>query len=77
MIAQATTRSLPAIARHAEQHIRQHGPTLADDAITELAPHPTDRDRVEAGIRLAVIRGRLMLDRGGTLRIPAQEPQQP
>lgn len=63
--------SLPALARLAEQLVLDSGPLDADTLIAKLA----DLDlivpeRAEAGVRLAVITGRLTLGRGGVLVAP-------
>jgi excisionase family DNA binding protein len=63
---EVTMLSLPALARAAEHHIRRHGPTTADDLVLAL---DADHEHAQAGIRLALITGRLMLDRDATLRL--------
>ena len=65
-----TILSLPAIARLAERQVRTDGPTTATDLIAWLVTVDVERTRAEAGVRLAVMGGRLALDRGGVLAIP-------
>jgi hypothetical protein len=65
--------SLPVLARLAERRVRRHGPIAADALIAQLAPDASCPDRAAAGVRLAVITGRLVLDRDGTLAV-AQAP---
>lgn len=61
--------SLPALARLAERLVISDGPRAADDLIAKIAAVDLiDRDRAEAGVRLAVITGRLVLDREAVLR---------
>jgi hypothetical protein len=70
-----TILSLPALARAAEHHVEQHGPTSVDDLLAVLTRRAACPDRAEAGIRLAVIGGRLELDRDATLRTPTSTEQ--
>jgi len=64
-----TILSLPAIARLAERQVRTDGPTTATDLIAWLVAVDVDQTPAEAGVRLAVMGGRLALDRGGALAI--------
>lgn len=72
-----TLVSLPKVARSAEQHIRRHGPMHADDIVTELGPEAGTPEHAEAGLRLAIIIGRLALDRDGTIRLPPRQEAAP
>lgn len=63
-----TILSLTAIARVAERHVRTRGPQTSEDLLALLATVAADPDRAQAGLRLAVIGGRLELDADGTLR---------
>lgn len=68
-----TILSLTALARIAERHVRTRGPIATNDLRDLMTTVAADVDRAEAGIRLAVIGGRLELDRDATLRIPAKD----
>lgn len=70
-----TILSLPALARHAERHVQTHGPVTVADLLALLTPRAADPERAEAGIRLAVVGGRLVLDRDATLRTPTATEQ--
>src|SRR3954447_26221530 len=62
--------TLPHLARLAERHVQRHGPTDVGDLVDQLGHEAGTPEHAEAALRLAVICGRLQLDRGGTLRIP-------
>jgi hypothetical protein len=72
VLARSTTLlSLTALARIAERYVREHGPADAQDALDHVALAANlDRERAEAGIRLALVGRRLVLDKGAVLRCP-------
>lgn len=69
-----TILSLPAIARLVERHVRDHGPITATDLLAWLKSIDVDQDRAAAGLRLAVIGGRLEPAPGDTLHAAAMPP---
>ena len=69
LVDRSTILSLTALARIAERHVRQHGPTDVDQVIDAVELAVLDRDRATAGVRLAIIGGRLVLDRDATLKL--------
>ncbi len=63
--------SLPAIARLAERHVRQHGqPIPRGQLVKSLEMLDVERTRADAGVRLATTVGRLV-DTPNGLAIPA------
>lgn len=63
--------SLPALAAIATRYVRQHGASDADQVVDHVALAANfDTERAQAGVRLALIGRRLVLDRGGVLRLP-------
>ena len=62
--------SVPACARLAERHVRQHGQPIARAALVKsLEALDVERSRAEAGVRLAVTTGRIV-DAPNGLAIP-------
>jgi hypothetical protein len=66
-----TPLSLPALSQLAEQNIAWRGPLTTDELVQLLAHRAGAIDRAQAGVRLAVITGRLTLDRDATVRLSA------
>lgn len=69
MLAHTTTvLSLTALARIAERHVREHGPADAEDVVDHLFLACGDRERAQAGVRLALLGQRITFDRDATVR---------
>lgn len=61
--------SLTALARIAERYVRAQGSVDAQDLVALLTEAANgNRERAEAGLRLAIIGRRVFLDRGATIR---------
>lgn len=73
MIANATMLSLTALSRIAVRFVRERGPVDAGDLVDHVTSACGDRERAEAGIRLALIGGRVVLDRDATVRLGPTE----
>jgi ATP-dependent protease Clp ATPase subunit len=73
MVVQATTAtilSLPALARVAERYVREHGTSDVDQVVDHLVLAANfDRERAQAGLKLAVIGRLLVLDRDATIAL--------